>query len=1017
MNRIQLEKGHGGHDDQMVFTLSNNEGVKYYGYVYRNLFRGISRRFDVKRRSKHSLCLISKFPFYSFFMNVLMDIYSFALLENYPRQFIPFAEHMFNFMQESFPEYGTFIYSQPSMLPGHITQHVNNAKFSWTLPRPGKTFFRDVSITPLFQKLGVEKWFKLLSALLSEQRIVFLAEDTSSLTSAINATMAMLHPFRWHYTLITQLPMKSLDLLKTSAPFIIGMKRLPTSELRMDEMTYRGIIWIDLDNGSFACDVPLRDFVGDAGNALKQATESLDRVRANMASVFLGKNGDSADNSNQRDLMVMLVQDLKSVHASRPGSSSIQSVASGLLRNLPVGGGKSNDEAMLQWNLEAEKALREILNCFYLYLFADVPDFYPKVPPGSAAPVAPREIRNRLEIRNFINQKNSYGISKTLFDFLQEFTKRDIFANYLDELLGTGLFFGRVRDSSFSRTRRSSNSDNNLEQPTVFPEVDEMFELTAGDVRSRGMLTSTVAKQAVSARTTLGVNENPHTLLSTGKISTSNLHSFALNFTANVGNSVDGEVVMNLTEFADEFGLFGINAAGFGRPMSLATTAPKSTIDAFKEVMAGCFGHDNIRKIFQTIAYRLECCKAANCRGAAGISGLKALQLLQIVLVQGPLQTISFGIELIPLIRSLLKVAKANQSQTSGSKSGVPLPAGALDFMSAGPFVDPKATALAVLSYLVDHRKLIYQRTLITIGNNSRHPLMKRVVAGLPSNLVDYTTRPPAKKELFQTNKNGQKIFVPFGKLHAHFNDMKLTSVAHGIVRTSVPQKAHAEKEDDDDVDGSTYGRSKAPSTANDNDLLDFGGAGDQFSADTSKTSASVVKLAPPPVSAPPRNKKPAANSTVSSSAAPSSSSSTKTDPFLSASQPQNSDPWTNTSTIAPAAKKSADPFASDPFTTSNAFPSVNANNDPFGNQPFSSPPPAQQNWTAPNQSAPRQFMSPPAAAMNALPVQQRPVPQPTMMQQQVGRPPANPFGQAPRPHASKPPTDPFADLVPGMKK
>ena len=996
MNRIQLEKGIGGHEDQMVFTLADSQGnVKYYGYVYRNLFRGVARRFDVNRRAKHALCVISKFPFYSFFINLLMEIYSFALLENYPRQFIAFAEHLFGFLQESFPEYGTFIYSQPSMLPNHITQHLKNAKFSWILPRPGKSFFRNVSIAPLFQKLGVEKWFKLLSAMLSEQRIVFLADDNSTLSSAVNAAMAMLHPFRWNYTLITCLPSKCINVLKSSSPFIIGMKKIPTSELRMDEMTYRGIIWIDLETGSFACDVPVRDFVGDAGNALKQATESLDRVRANMASVFLGKGSDSNNEASQRDLMVMLVQDLKSVQANRPGSSSIQSVASGLLRNLPVGGGKSTDEAMLQWTLEAEKTLRDCLTCFYVYLFADIPDFY---------------LNNKLQIAAFMNQKNSSGLSRTLYEFLAEFIKRKMFSEYLEELVGTGLFHGRVRDSSFERVTRSSSSGSNLEVGLIFPEVDELFELTCMDVRNRGIVTSTIAKQAVTARTTLGLNENPHTLLSSGKIVTSHLHPFVLQFTATTGSS-DAEVVMNLTEFADEFGLFGINAAGYGRPISLSTTASKSIIDAFKDVMISCHSHEGIKKVFQTISYRLENCKAANCRGVAGVSGLKALQLMQIILVQGPSQTISFGLELIPVIRALLKIAKANHQGSTSKSSSVPLPPGALDFMSAGPFIDPKIPALAVLSFLVDHRKLIYQRTMITIGNNSKHVIMKRIAAGLPSNLVDYNPRPAPKRELFQTNKsNGQKLFVPFAKLHSHFNELKLNSVAHGIVRTTVPQKAQAEKEDgDDDVDDTVSNtRSKSSTIATESDLLDFGGPqrGNDNQDAFSKSSSGAVKLAPPPANAPARPKKP--------SSANASATAPKEDVFLAAPQAQN-DPWA-TSAGSSSGSKNVDPFASDPFKNSNAFPPA-VPNDPFSSNNTILQP--NQGWTGatPNQSAPRNFMPPPTAAMNAFPAQNKPVPQPVMMQQQVGRPPANPFNAAPRPHPSKPPTDPFADLVPGNLK
>lgn len=241
LHRLPLEKAQDGTGDFIVFTLanSNNEGKEpnekaeqFYGICYRYLFRGNGRRFDAGRRHRHCLCIVSRYPHFSLFRTLLMNIYAIALLEEKPSQCKKYVEALFGQLY--------YIYHSnrrvfQTLEPSLLTDTSTLPSFRWTVPTNESSTLRDFNILPLFDTLGIEKFFNLLSAVLTEKRILLVADAINTLSSAILGLLAAIHPFQWSHLLITTLPLQFISYISThTSPYLIGIQRSIFSTMRKD---------------------------------------------------------------------------------------------------------------------------------------------------------------------------------------------------------------------------------------------------------------------------------------------------------------------------------------------------------------------------------------------------------------------------------------------------------------------------------------------------------------------------------------------------------------------------------------------------------------------------------------------------------------------------------------------------------------------------------------------------------------------------------------------------------------
>lgn len=211
-------------NENFTFTMKDSTGVHHYGVCYRGLFQGQQLRYDLNRRVKHCLCIITKFPYFTFFRTILLQVFSLALIDENPG----WARYYLNLVfqrairntHSSSPSFGIHILR--TELPD-LFHHISLITPAYS---GMKISSREVAVLPLLECFGVERFFVLLSAVLCERRVLFIADHDDRLSSMILAAVSIISPFCWQYILISLLPAKLIDYLAAPIPYIIGMIRI-----------------------------------------------------------------------------------------------------------------------------------------------------------------------------------------------------------------------------------------------------------------------------------------------------------------------------------------------------------------------------------------------------------------------------------------------------------------------------------------------------------------------------------------------------------------------------------------------------------------------------------------------------------------------------------------------------------------------------------------------------------------------------------------------------------------------
>ena len=765
-----MEKAEKCENEHFMFALIDKDGKRMYGMCMRALFHGESKRFDLRRRPRHCLCIISRHPFISLFRTLLLQIHALSMLEQQPGSARTFVELAYTQSLALVQLNSERITINRSALP-ELAQDFNILS-----PRRVR-LSRVATILPLLEMLGVEKFLLILSAVLCERRIILIADDTSALFTAVLALGAMLHPFQWQHMFIPSLPIKLLGYTAVRAPYIIGVRRYMYQQLLREQLD--DVVLVDIDKGDYRVvgGMCIRDFVGESGTALKQATESLDRVRqraSDMASMFLRNTGASSNgvlldaDSGPRDIVAIIVNDLRAALTAKPGGSSVTAVASGLFRSLPGGVKSTVEESKGVWALETEKLLRDNLLQFFVYLFADLEEFLSPVPSTTT-----KSVVAAFDKKGFMNKRVStaVGDSRAILDFLSDFVLSKMFGKFCDDRLSEKRERGGSDLSGSGWGRGSGLPSTNMGNSGGDEEDD--FHAVCADLRGRQMNNSVAnVRSAVASRTAMTAS--------------------SLNTDSSNGGC-KGFVGMDFHPLTVQYTL----GQKDGNYESESSEISAGAVDRI------CFeAHqsDAFSKIMHTIALRLENCRAAVCRGVGGQAGVRALNLLRALLISGPECVLSAALDHIPGIRVIL-------SQCGGGA----IPPQGLDFMSLGPVADIRIIALAVLSLLLDHKKLGHQRKFSLQCREGVYPYILLQPLSSSSSLFSPSNHQKMHKRLTDSmrrdllipSNQGSKRFPPFGTILQSCKPSGVMSIETSTLILTEPVAASSEKrEEDEDDDG-----------------------------------------------------------------------------------------------------------------------------------------------------------------------------------------------------------------------
>lgn len=98
----------------------------------------------------------------------------------------------------------------------------------------------------------LETIIRIFSAILYEQKLIFIGNELGPLTRLIHTFVCLLYPFTWPHTYVPILPSLMLDIIQAPTPYIIGILRSSESYLSSNDdlrtQDNSDILVIDIDH-------------------------------------------------------------------------------------------------------------------------------------------------------------------------------------------------------------------------------------------------------------------------------------------------------------------------------------------------------------------------------------------------------------------------------------------------------------------------------------------------------------------------------------------------------------------------------------------------------------------------------------------------------------------------------------------------------------------------------------------------------------------------------------------------
>ncbi|XP_044068802.1 DENN domain-containing protein 2D-like isoform X3 [Siniperca chuatsi] len=194
------------HSETFSFVLTEIDGSRRNGYCRRLLPGGKGAR------PPEAYCIISSAACFGLFSKIFDEVEK--------RRQISMAM-IYPFMQKlreaSFPAPGNTVEIK-SFIPESGTEIIR-------LTRPLDSWLEHVDFATLFGCLTDEEVLQVFAAAVLERRIIFIADELSTLSQIIHAVAALLYPFTWQHTLISIVPEILIDVVMAPTPYLLGVQK------------------------------------------------------------------------------------------------------------------------------------------------------------------------------------------------------------------------------------------------------------------------------------------------------------------------------------------------------------------------------------------------------------------------------------------------------------------------------------------------------------------------------------------------------------------------------------------------------------------------------------------------------------------------------------------------------------------------------------------------------------------------------------------------------------------------
>ncbi|NXF10110.1 DEN2C protein, partial [Smithornis capensis] len=220
------------------FVLTGEDGSRWFGYCKKLLPEGKGKRLP------EVYCIVSRLGCFNLFSKILDEVEK-------RREMSPALVHPFmrSVMEAPFPAPGRTI-TVRSFLPGAGDEVME-------LCRPLDSRLEHVDFECLLQCLSVSHTIRVFASLLLERRVIFVADNLSTLSKCGHAAVATLYPFTWQHTYIPVLPASMIDIVCSPTPFLIGILSCCLPQLQ--DLPIEEVLIVDLCADKFLQEVSDED--------------------------------------------------------------------------------------------------------------------------------------------------------------------------------------------------------------------------------------------------------------------------------------------------------------------------------------------------------------------------------------------------------------------------------------------------------------------------------------------------------------------------------------------------------------------------------------------------------------------------------------------------------------------------------------------------------------------------------------------------------------------------------------
>ncbi|NXT85267.1 DEN2C protein, partial [Zapornia atra] len=260
------------------FVLTGEDGSRWFGYCKKLLPEGKGKRLP------EVYCIVSRLGCFNLFSKILDEVEK-------RRELSPALVHPFmrSVMEAPFPAPGRTI-AVRSFLPGAGNEVME-------LCRPLDSRLEHVDFECLLKCLSVSHTIQVFASLLLERRVIFVADNLSTLSKCGHAAVATLYPFTWQHTYIPVLPASMIDIVCSPTPFLIGI--LSCSLPQLQDLPIEEVLIVDLCADKFLKEVSDEDEIlpHKLQAALVQILEERSEILSYEQSDAQGVPGDMPLNS------------------------------------------------------------------------------------------------------------------------------------------------------------------------------------------------------------------------------------------------------------------------------------------------------------------------------------------------------------------------------------------------------------------------------------------------------------------------------------------------------------------------------------------------------------------------------------------------------------------------------------------------------------------------------------------------------------------------------------------------